>query len=851
MPQPYKPLMPGDWPALENIIQELYRILDVDTTLSTFLTSSISGTANQITVTDDGDGTVTLSLPQDIHTGASPTFAGLEVTSAGPAIVLVNGLDASPTAIFQFEKNSVLKWDIGTTVVGDDSFYIRETGSTTRLGIAPTTGVLTHTGDGVKTGGYLDVPEIAAPATPATNDLRLYTEAIQGFSFFKYLDDTGMKRQLLRDSMILVYNDSGSTIAAARIVYASGSSSNVPTIALAKADALATMPAIGVTIESIANGAFGRVMQVGLLEDVNTAALAEGDVLYVSAATAGVPTTTLPVTPNLIQEIGTVLVSNASTGAIQIVARSVRGDEYGTIQNDFYIGDGTAGSKTLYFNSATNGSIIWDETQFDLTASPLLTTGSITAGNAVLNGTIAIGLDMSSGTFATAIQKWPAGTISTTGTTIFQPAADSTTAYQWLDADGGTPILSIDTTNEIVDIDGTLDVSGTTNLDVTDIDAQVDISLSDSPTTAGMTVEHTQTAATAGAVAGLAFSQITTHSSGTIAQPIGAFGGAKLNSSSAVTTAYGVLGDTTVQGANTPAVLIAVGVSGSVTMAGGAGTYVAGLWGTAPTVGAGSIFTSMSVYGAGPSGATNNYAGLFEGDVLIASDKQLIMEGSVDAKGDTYFVYDSAGATLDCFVNATEVWNASTTTSTVPVASHLGGAATYLLSQADGDTYWVGTGAGLVYGHMYVDGDQSIIVALTANTPAEVKDDGTTSLDDGWLAGELNEMTFPTGGTEHYITVTIAGKYEVTWDMSFSIASPGATIQMHGGIAIDGTAVRTSGEAHRTIANNTDTGNMGATTIIDCPNGNEELSLWLENTTNNADATVDHGNLRVVLIGGT
>ena len=40
------------------------------------LTSWIAGTANQIAVTDDGDGTVTLSTPQDIHTGAVPSFAG-------------------------------------------------------------------------------------------------------------------------------------------------------------------------------------------------------------------------------------------------------------------------------------------------------------------------------------------------------------------------------------------------------------------------------------------------------------------------------------------------------------------------------------------------------------------------------------------------------------------------------------------------------------------------------------------------------------------------------------------------------------------------------------------------------
>ncbi len=43
------------------------------------LTSWIAGTANRVTVADDSDGTVTLSGPQDIHTGASPTFANINV----------------------------------------------------------------------------------------------------------------------------------------------------------------------------------------------------------------------------------------------------------------------------------------------------------------------------------------------------------------------------------------------------------------------------------------------------------------------------------------------------------------------------------------------------------------------------------------------------------------------------------------------------------------------------------------------------------------------------------------------------------------------------------------------------
>jgi hypothetical protein len=49
--------------------------------VSSDLANWVAGTTNQITVTDDSDGTITLSTPQDIHSGASPTFAGLTVDS--------------------------------------------------------------------------------------------------------------------------------------------------------------------------------------------------------------------------------------------------------------------------------------------------------------------------------------------------------------------------------------------------------------------------------------------------------------------------------------------------------------------------------------------------------------------------------------------------------------------------------------------------------------------------------------------------------------------------------------------------------------------------------------------------
>jgi hypothetical protein len=57
------------------------------------LSSFIAGTTNQVIVTDDGDGTITLSLPQDIHTGAEPLFLGLNLTAQSlPATVVLGEL---------------------------------------------------------------------------------------------------------------------------------------------------------------------------------------------------------------------------------------------------------------------------------------------------------------------------------------------------------------------------------------------------------------------------------------------------------------------------------------------------------------------------------------------------------------------------------------------------------------------------------------------------------------------------------------------------------------------------------------------------------------------------------------
>lgn len=49
------------------------------------LAAWVAGTTNQITVTNDLDGSITLSLPQSIHTAATPTFGGLVAAYLRPA----------------------------------------------------------------------------------------------------------------------------------------------------------------------------------------------------------------------------------------------------------------------------------------------------------------------------------------------------------------------------------------------------------------------------------------------------------------------------------------------------------------------------------------------------------------------------------------------------------------------------------------------------------------------------------------------------------------------------------------------------------------------------------------------
>lgn len=67
------------------------------------LGSWVAGTTNQITVTDDGDGTITLSTPQDLHTSANAQFGTIN-TGLGATEVHFMNQDVQTTDNVQFDS---------------------------------------------------------------------------------------------------------------------------------------------------------------------------------------------------------------------------------------------------------------------------------------------------------------------------------------------------------------------------------------------------------------------------------------------------------------------------------------------------------------------------------------------------------------------------------------------------------------------------------------------------------------------------------------------------------------------------------------------------------------------------
>lgn len=167
----------------------------------------------------------------------------------------------------------------------------------------------------------------------------------------------------------------------------------------------------------------------------------------------------------------------------------------------------------------------------------------------------------------------------------------------------------------------------------------------------------------------------------------------------------------------------------------------------------------------------------------------------------------------------------------------MGTSTTYLMSENDGDTYWVGDGTGLPFGQMYTN--TSIVVPVaSANTWYEVNVNAPD-----FTAGELNEVTF----TDHYLTVGKAGRYLI--NLNASLSTGVALQEFAATVMVNGTATETA-HSHGTNVAAGQPSSVGGSTILDLA-ANDQISVAIQNHSTGADVTVEHAQVSLTMLGGT
>ena len=220
-----------------------------------------------------------------------------------------------------------------------------------------------------------------------------------------------------RDGVLVtsVYNNSGSTITKGSIVYINGAQGNLPTIALAKANADATSAqTYGMVVADISNMSSGSVVAVGQIRNLNTFGVTEGVTLYLSPTTAGAYTTTKPAAPDHIVYIGVCTRAHPSQGTIEV-----------RIQNGYELEE----LHNVSISSPTNGQLLQYDSSTSLWKNATVSgTGSVVDVSVVTANGFAGTVANSTTTPAITLSTTVTGLLKGNGTSI--SAATAGTDYQ-------------------------------------------------------------------------------------------------------------------------------------------------------------------------------------------------------------------------------------------------------------------------------------------------------------------------------------------------------------------------------------------------------------------------------------
>ena len=162
-------------------------------------------------------------------------------------------------------------------------------------------------------------------------------------------------------------NSTGATIPKGTVVYFSGASGNLPTLALSQANSEASSTkTVGITAVSIANNSDGEVIVFGLADGQDTSSFAAGSALWLSPTVPGGMTTTKPVAPNHMVFIGFVTRSHPTDGTIEI-----------KIQNGFELEE----LHNVLITSVSNNQVLAYESSSSLWKNKTLTKSDVGLSN--------------------------------------------------------------------------------------------------------------------------------------------------------------------------------------------------------------------------------------------------------------------------------------------------------------------------------------------------------------------------------------------------------------------------------------------------------------------------------------
>jgi hypothetical protein len=278
-----------------------------------------------ITIADGASGTLsgTNSGDQNIFSTVSAGGQSLVADSTSDTLTLVAGTNVSITADASTDTITISATggSGGGNVSGPaspttDNALVRWDGTTGQL-IQNSSVTLSDTQEmsGLKSvtfntaGGTVGLAKMVWDPTNQTIDLGIGAGSVNAL--------------LGVDSHVLGRNTTGSTITRGQVVRVNGASSGNLTIALAQGNTDPnTTNTIGIAAETIANNATGMVITSGLLRDLNTQTFTAGDLLYISATTAGLLVNTIPTAPNHAVRMGYVVSAHPSNGIIYVAVNN-------------------------------------------------------------------------------------------------------------------------------------------------------------------------------------------------------------------------------------------------------------------------------------------------------------------------------------------------------------------------------------------------------------------------------------------------------------------------------------------------------------------------------------------------